>query len=168
MLKRIKKLEESNRATVESSLQDIRVLLKSPTFSKDQAFDYLLSLRMVAKETNNPKAGFFEAVLRAMTEKSKAPDLQFKRYLEVLLGDKDQEKVLEMMSKVDKSMKASRAIPAFPPGRGRGRPYRPVQCFNCQEMGHYQRYCPMRRQMSRGPYARRRGSSSTNPNQERN
>ena len=83
-------------------------------FSKDQALDYLLNIRMVAKESNHPKAGFYGAVLRAMREKSGVPDDQFKRYLEVLLGDKDHEKVLEMMSKVDKSMRSSvsRPIPA--------------------------------------------------------
>ena len=79
-------------------------MIKAPVFSKDQALDYLLSIRMVAKESNHPKAGFYEAVLRTMREKSRVPDDQFKRYLEVLLGDKDHEKVLEMMSKVDKSM----------------------------------------------------------------
>ena len=37
-----------------------------------------------------------------MREKSRVLDDQFKRYLEVLLGDLDHEKVLEMMSKVDR------------------------------------------------------------------
>ena len=118
-------------------------------FSKDQALDYLLNIRMVAKESNHPKAGFYGAVLRAMREKSGVPDDPFKRYLEVLLGDKDHEKVLEMMSKVDKSMRSSvsRPIPATrSPWRGRGgRAPRPVQCFLCHQFGHYQSVCPMRR-----------------------
>lgn len=115
-------------------------------FSKDQALDYLLNIRIVAKESNHPKAGFYEAVLRAMREKSRVPDDQFKRYLEVLLGDKDHEKVLEMMSKVDKSMRSSVSMPARFPWRGRGgRTPRQAQCFHCHQFGHYQSACPMRR-----------------------
>lgn len=115
-------------------------------FSKDQALEYLLNIRIVAKESNHPKAGFYEAVLRAMREKSRVPDDQFKRYLEGLLGDKDHEKVLEMMSKVDKSMRSSVSRPARFPWRGRGgRTPRQVQCFHCHQFGHYQSVCPMRR-----------------------
>ena len=116
-------------------------------FSKDQALDYLLNITMVAKESNHPKAGFYEAVLRPMTEKPRVPDDQFKRYLEVLLGDKDHEKVLEMMSKVDKSMRSSVSRPARFSLRGRGgRMPRQVQCFHCHQFGHYQSACPIRRQ----------------------
>ena len=39
-------------------------------------------------------AGYYEAILRAMRDKSSVDIDQFKRYLEVLIGDKDQEKVL--------------------------------------------------------------------------
>ena len=89
-------------------------------FSKDQASDYMLNIRMVAKESNHPKAGFYEVFLRAIRNKSRVPDDQFKRYLEVLLGDKDHEKVLEMMSKMDRSMRSSVSRPAHSPWRGRG------------------------------------------------
>ena len=90
---------------MDSTLQDIRLFLKSPNFNKDQAFDYLLTLQLVAKEKKHVKAGFYEAVMRAMREKSTSEDEQFKRYLEVLIGDKDQEKVLDLISKVDKAVK---------------------------------------------------------------
>ena len=56
---------------------------------------------MVAKESNHHKPGFY--------------DDQFERYLEVLLGDKDHKKVLEMMLEVDKAMRSSVSRPArFP------------------------------------------------------
>ena len=107
MRKRLKRLEELQDVSVESCLQDIRMLIKSPSFSKDQAFDYLLTLQLVAKEKKHMKAGFFEAVMRAMRDKSNCDVDQFKRYLEVLIGDKDQEKVLDLMSKVDKAAKTT-------------------------------------------------------------
>lgn len=82
-----------------------------------------------------------------MREKSRVPDDQVKRYLEVLLGDKDHEKVLEMMSKVDKSMRSSVSRPARFSWRGcGGRTPHQVQCFHCHQFGHYQSACFMRRQ----------------------
>lgn len=106
-------------------------MIKAPVFSKDQALDYFLNIKMVAKESNHQKAGFYEAVLRAMREKSRVPYDQFKRYLEVILGYKDNEKVLEIMFKVDKLMRSSVSKPARFPWRGRGgRTPRQVQCFH--------------------------------------
>lgn len=131
VLKRLKILEDSQNATVDTSLRELRVLIKAPTFSKDQALDSLLNIRMVARESNHTKAGFYEAVLRAMREKIRVPDDQFKRYLEVFLGDKDRERVLEMRS--------SSPDPARSTWRGRGgRTFRFVQCFNCHQFGHFQ------------------------------
>ena len=42
-----------------------------------------------------------------MREKTGAMDGQFKKYLKVLLGDKDHKKVLESIAKVDKAMRIS-------------------------------------------------------------
>lgn len=75
---------------------------------------------MVAKESNHHKPGFYEAVLRAIRERSRVPDDQFERYLEVLLGNKDHKKVMEMMLEVDKAMRSSVSRPARFPWRGRG------------------------------------------------
>lgn len=111
-------------------------MIKAPVFSKDQALDYLPNIRIVGKVSNHPKAGFYEAVFRAMREKSRVPEDQFKRYLEVRLGDKDHEKVLEMMSKVDKSMRSSVPRPARFPWRGRGgRTPRQISVFIAISLG---------------------------------
>ena len=148
MLRRLKHLEELQEVSVESTLQDIRSLLKSPAFSKDQAFDYLLTLQLVAKEKKHAKAGYYEAILRAMRDKSSVDIDQFKRYLEVLIGDKDQEKVLDLISKVDKAAKrkGSFSESSAAPKRGRGGAGRRagVQCFHCLGYGHYQSYCPQK------------------------
>ena len=48
---------------------------------------------MVAKEANHPKSGFFEAVFQALRKKTGMRDDQVTKYLEVLLGYKDHEKV---------------------------------------------------------------------------
>ncbi|KAK3722273.1 hypothetical protein QZH41_005187 [Actinostola sp. cb2023] len=48
------------------------------------------------------KANYYAAVIQAMREKMTVTDDQFRKYLMVLLGDKDQEKVYDAISKVDK------------------------------------------------------------------
>ena len=62
------------------------------------------------------------------------------------------------ISKIDKSLKRQSPFPS----RGRFRPYRQVRCFYCQEFGHYQSYCPLRRPSFQGPRAKR-GRFSPSP-----
>ena len=52
VLETMKKLEEFQKAFVDQILRELRLLVKSPGFSKYQALDYLLNIRMVAKESN--------------------------------------------------------------------------------------------------------------------
>lgn len=164
---RIKKIEERKSATVDGALEEIKKLAasKSLLFSKDHALDCLVNLKIVAKETKHPKVGYFSAVLETLWQKVSSTDSQFKRYLSVLLGDKDQERVLEAITKVDKASKASSSGSAneskrpwqSPPswgGRGmRQNRLENVQCYFCGNNGHYQNRCPVRggRDMARQP-----------------
>ena len=70
VLERLKKLEESQKKSVESVLKDLQHLIRSPLFQKDQAIDYLVNLKIVAKETKHAKAGFYSAVLAGIDHKS--------------------------------------------------------------------------------------------------
>ena len=86
VIDRLIKLEEAQKATVESTLAEIKQLAmsKSSIFNKDHMMDLLLSLKMVARETNHAKAGYFTAVLESLRDKLSVPDEQFKRYVVVL------------------------------------------------------------------------------------
>ena len=101
--RRIEKLEKSQEANVEGILSKILQMAnsKSVPFYRDQAFEQLLNLKIVALESKHPKAGYFSAVFRALREKMSCPDDSFKKYLLALLGDKDQEKVLDRVAKVE-------------------------------------------------------------------
>ena len=140
-------------------LSQIRRLVasKSLLFSKDHALDCLLQLKILSKESNHPKAGFYSAILDALREKISCHDDQFKKYISVLLGDKDQEKVLDMISKVDKAAKvkppSDSSSDAGPSGsslrvKRRYRRLDGVRCFNCGRFGHYQNQCPDRQEHS--------------------
>lgn len=91
-----------------------------------------------------------------MREKANVPLDQFKQYLEALLGDKDQEKAMDMIAKVDKASKAPNAKMPRPGPHNRntqGRLGRAnVQRYWCHRYGHHQGACPERRnQASKAP-----------------
>ena len=101
-------------------------------------------------------SGFFETVFRALREKTGVTDDQFTKYLEVLLGNKDHEEVLESIAKVDKAMQISSppASRGFSYYRGARRVNRSsVQCYYCYQFGHYQNSCPLHlpRRVGSGP-----------------
>jgi len=107
VMRRLEALENSQKASVQSALEELKHFIKMPMFNKEKALDYLINLKTVAKESNNPKSRFFNAVLQAMKDKIGLPDSQFQQYLQVLLGDKDHEKVLDSIAKVDKAMRVA-------------------------------------------------------------
>ena len=86
-----------------------------------------------------------------MQEITYISNYQFKRYLRALLGDKDDETVLNSMTKVEKAMKASTPRPFRRRGRGRGN-RASATCYACAQIGHYQNYCPYK-----GALAAKRG-----------
>ena len=55
-----------------------------------------------------------------------------------LLGDKDQEKVLEIVAKVDKHTRGrqERSFTRPPPRDAASAPYRSFRCYYCQRFGH--------------------------------
>ena len=69
VMRRLEALENSQKASVESALEELQHFIKMPMFNKEKALDYLINLKIVAKESNHPKSGFFNAVLQAMKDK---------------------------------------------------------------------------------------------------
>ena len=117
--------------------------LKSPNFSKGQVLDGLSDLDFVekalykwiiiiiSKERNHDNAEFYSSVFQGMSKKAAIPDDDFKEYLEVLLGNKDKEKVMELLSKAETAMRNSRLK-----RRDNGYP-----CYTCGGHGHFQATC---------------------------
>ena len=157
-------LEKLQGANVESILAKIlrEASSKSSPYSKDEALEQLLDLKVTALESKHAKASYFAAVFQAMKDKMTDPDDRFKKkYLIVLLGDKDQEKVLEKIAKVDKV--APRSQPSSAPAT-RGNRAQNIRCFYCRRYGHYQRVCPEKfRDSARGRPAKRGRWASAEP-----
>ena len=104
---------------MDSVLEQLRHYIRAPTFTKERALDYLINLKIVAKGSNHPKSAFFNAVLRAMQEGIRVPDFQFKQFLRALLGDKEDEKVVDTITKVEKAIKVAAPLRRRSQGRGK-------------------------------------------------
>jgi len=127
-------LENAQRSAVESAPEQLQEYIRAPSFFKERALDQLVSLRILAKESNHPKSSFHNAVLRAMQEKTRVSDYQYKPYLRSLLGNKEGEKVLDAMTKVEKALRVAKSGPSQGIFRGRDRGV--VKCFTCGRVGH--------------------------------
>ena len=148
MRDRIRKLQEGKDELVEDVLSKLSSLLlkkKSP-FHKDEAFDVLIWLKAVACSSNHAKLPYFQAVFQALKDKTSAPPDQFRTNLAAVLGDKHRERVLDVVSKVDKSVR--RSTPALwrssqipTPNQGYRGSFSSAQCFYCGRLGHIQSRC---------------------------
>jgi hypothetical protein len=99
------------------------------------------AIKNSAHDNNHEKANYYKIAcdtLRARLHDS--TDEQFKAYLLPILGDKDQEKILDIMAKVEKNKR--RNVPNYQ-GRHEARPtpYRSIRCFYCNKFGHTKQFC---------------------------
>lgn len=125
-------------------------------FSKEEAFDLLIDLKSAAASEDHKNAPHFKAVYNALKGRLATPNDQFKKYLAALIGDKEQEKVLDIMAKVDKSLKLGRDIQVMsardpsdrapsPSRRQFNKPtQRAIRCYYCDRPGHIQSRCYQR------------------------
>ena len=121
-------LEDSQKATVDSVLEKLQHYIRVPTFTKERSLHYLISLKIVAKESNHRKSAFFNAVLRTMQERIRVADFQFKQFLRAFLGDKEDEKLLDSITKVENTMKVAAPLRGRSQGRGKRAG---VRCYAC-------------------------------------
>ena len=58
VMRRLNVLENAQRRTLESSLEQLQEYIRAPSFSKERALDQLVSLRILANKPNHPKTTF--------------------------------------------------------------------------------------------------------------
>ena len=88
-----------------SLLEKIRHLASRPVleFNRFWALDLFDPLTNVAQDTKHEKEGYFCLAFETLCGKADEANNQFHNFLLPLLGDKDQEKVLEVVAKVEKN-----------------------------------------------------------------
>lgn len=105
--------------------------------------DLLEAIKDAAHDAKNEKANYYRLTCESLRSKLHGcSDAQFREYLLPLLGDKDQKKILDIMSKVNKHNQKRLDRGSSRPRRdGPPAPYRSVHCFYCQRFGQTKSTC---------------------------
>lgn len=78
-------------------------LRRSADFDKHLALEKTEHLKHVARDLKDKKADFYSSVYSTLLERIDKDGDQFKTYVLALLGDRDYERIIEAVSKVDKT-----------------------------------------------------------------
>ena len=164
-------MDALTKPSVDNLLEKIRHLASRPVpeFNRFEALDLLEALKNAAQDTKHEKAGFYRLTFETLRGKVDAPNDQFRNFLLPLLGNKDQEKVLEVVTKVERNNR--RKFMRQNPGPGRramAAPYMGVRCYYCNRPGHIQINCFKRKRDLGGPSGFFRGVSRSIVNANQN
>lgn len=119
-------------------------------FNKYEALEMTEELQNAAHDRKHQKERYYRIAYQTIREKMGVPPLQFRALLLRLLGDKDQEKVSDIVSKVDKQFtrqrsQDNRSVPTYSSGDRGLAPWTNARCFYCNKTGHFQSHCTQRR-----------------------
>ena len=105
LLDRIKALEDRSKPSVETLKKNITqyAFRQATDFDKYKALEMVDDLRNVAVHLKHKKADYFTSVHAILLERIAKPVDQFKSYVLSLLGDRDYDKIMEAVGKVDKN-----------------------------------------------------------------
>ncbi len=120
-----KALDVLTKASVESILHRLLNFMARPLteFNKYEALEMTEELQNAAHDRKHPKERYYRVVYQTIREKMEVPPVQFRALLLRLLGDKDQEWVSDIVSKVEKHFTRQRPqhVPPMPRYSTRGR-----------------------------------------------
>ena len=136
-------------ASVEGLLTKIKNLASCPIveFNKYEVLDLLEALKNTARDVRHEKEGYFRLVYETLRGKLDQPNQMFRSFLLPLLGDKDHEKILGIVAKVEKKPTDVNSFQCqcLMPGD-----QVPNCCYNCGKFGHISANCFKRRREPRG------------------
>lgn len=145
-------LDALTKASVESVLHRLMNYIARPLteFNKYEALEMTEKLQNSAHDRKHPKERYYRVVYQTIREKMEVPPAQFRALLLRLLGDKEQERVSEIVSKVEKNFtrkrtQGARSTPAYSTRGRSGAPWTNTRCFYCNKVGHLQSHCVLRR-----------------------
>ena len=97
-------METLAKSSVESSMQGIMSYASRPLadFNKHEALEMLESLQHTAQDTKHERQNFYRLEYQTVRGKMDVPHDQLKSLIPRLLGNKDHEKVFDVIGKVEK------------------------------------------------------------------
>lgn len=132
----------------------------SEDFDKYKALSLAETLQFTAKSTGHEKAAYYEVVLMSLRERLSVPLEAFRAYFLSLLGDRQYEKVLTTIAKVDKALAPPQARPNSSSGfsreprsagSSRPPPRGSLNCYFCGGRGHRVANCWQRQREGNRP-----------------
>ena len=142
-------MDELTTSPVDGLLEKIRLLASRPIpeFNRFEALNMLEALKNAAQDAKHEKGGYYKYTFETLREKVALPNDQFRNFLLPLLGDKDQERVLDVIAKVEKNNRRNPVRQDFrAAGRAVSAPhYRPLRCYYCDRFGHIKFHCLQRK-----------------------
>jgi hypothetical protein len=114
-------------------------------FSRFEAMDLLEAIKNTAQDNKHEKQNYYKLTYETLRAKvNSSTDDQFRAFLLPLFGDKEQEKILDIVTKVEKNHARRRQTTTLPPYMTRAAtasPYRSIRCYYCQKFGHTRNTC---------------------------
>ena len=112
-MNRIKALEDRQKPSVTSLKKAIlQYGLRSITeFDKYKALEMVEGLKNISEQVKDRKADYFRTVQSVLQERISKSLEHFKAYILSLLGDKDYDRIVESVSKVDRALEKEVASP---------------------------------------------------------
>ena len=158
-----RKIESPAASSVDSLLTKIRNLASRPIpeFNTFEALELLEALKNAAQDVKHEKTGYFWLTFETLRTKMNQSNEQFRNFLLLLLGDKDHEKILEIVARVEKTNRRTHGKQ----GRATATaPYSVFRCHYCGRPGHTRANCFKRKRDMGEPS----GESPRPPKQSQN
>jgi len=142
------------KSSVENLLRRLMSLASRPLveFNKYEALELVDALKNAAHDSKHEKEAYYRFVFETLRGKLDQPNDQFRNFIFPLLGDKDHEKVLDVVAKVEtnniRHMQKSSGSGGVLKNRSYLSSRPPRRCFYCNRPGHIKAHCLQRRKDS--------------------
>ena len=139
------------KSSVDNLLKRIMNLASRPIaeFNRFEAMELVEGLKNATHDVHHDKEGYYRLVYETLRGKLELPNDQFRNFIFPLLGDKDHEKVLDVISKVEKTNQRQFGKKSTSEGHGIGRNYSSsvssLRCYYCNKLGHIRARCMKRK-----------------------
>lgn len=141
-------MDALTQPSVDTILKRITSLSSRPIsqFNKYEVLELIESLKNAAQDANHAKQHYYRLAYETLRNKIDQSDDQFRDLVLPLLGDKDYEKILEVVAKVEKRAARPRTAEfSSQSRRWRSGTSMNMKCFHCGKLGHFQAQCRKRK-----------------------